>query len=96
MSTISREGHAEAPASWTTAVSASLKLLPHDDHGEGEKHRVDHTDRRKLEARDIVIGGEALETDPAADQDRAAHGGDRREDHQQARRGPQRKSGQEE
>jgi hypothetical protein len=72
------------------------KLLPRGDHGEGEKHRVDHTDCGELEARDLIVAGQSLETDPAAHQNWSAHGGDRGEDHQQDRRDPQRKSGQEE
>src|SRR5580704_1298696 len=48
-----------------------------------QKHRVGHTDCGELEARDLVIAGQTLETDLAAHRDRSAHGGDRGEDHQQ-------------
>jgi phenylacetate-coenzyme A ligase PaaK-like adenylate-forming protein len=44
----------------------------------------------------LVIADQSLETDLAAHQERSAHRGDRGEDHQQDRRDPQRKSGQEE
>src|SRR3984893_19025949 len=43
-----------------------IELLPHDKHGEGEKHRVDHTGCGELEASNLVIAGQSLETDPAA------------------------------
>jgi hypothetical protein len=44
-----------------------IELPPHDDHGEGEKHRVNHTDCRELEARDVVIAGQSLERKQLAD-----------------------------
>ena len=71
-------------------IARVLRLQP------GDELRLFNGGGGEFEARDVVIASQSFETDPAAHQDRSAHRGDRGEDHQQDRRDPQRKSGQEE
>jgi hypothetical protein len=56
-----------------TSLSAWLNFFPHDDDRKGEQHRVEHTNRGKLEAGNFVVGTQLIELDVTAYDDRARH-----------------------
>jgi DNA invertase Pin-like site-specific DNA recombinase len=50
-----------------------VEFFPHDDDGKGEQHRVEHTNRGKLKAGNLIIGAQVIDLDVTAYDDRARH-----------------------
>lgn len=44
-----------------------IEFFPHEDHSEGQKHRVETADDGELKSGDLVVGAEPLQTHLAAD-----------------------------
>ena len=72
-----------------------IELFPHHDDRKGQKHGIDDAHGREFETGDLVVLGQCLDADPAADQDLGDHRQEGGNNHHHYDQEPQRDAGEE-